>query len=202
MYTHIQDLRRQIAEEAARLIYDEGYRDYKVAKNKAAQRFGGQQSHLQPTNEEIEDALHAHILLYEWDTQPAILRRHREIALEAMDFLKEFHPALIGAALEGTSGPLSAVTIQLRANAPEEVIMYLDDHQIPFQTQERRLNYGKKQDYYPLFRLYVDNVEVELLVIPDDPRFASAALSPITGKGMRRAEPHKVRELLAESPTK
>ena len=196
MHTPNQDLRRQIAEEAARLIYDEGYRDYKVAKTKAAQRFGQLQSYLQPTNEEIEAALHQHILLFEVDTQPAILRRHREIALEAMDFLKEFHPVLIGAALEGTSGPLSAVTLQLRANAPEEVMMHLDDHQIPFQTQERRLNYGKKQDYYPLFRLYVDSVEVELLVIPDDPRFASAALSPITGRGMRRAEPHKVRELL------
>ncbi|WP_020559970.1 hypothetical protein [Thiofilum flexile] len=198
MYTPTQDLRRQIAEEAARLIYDEGYRDYRIAKTKAAQRFGQQQSYLQPTNEEVEQALQDHIRLFESETQPAILRHHREIALEAMDFLQAFHPVLVGAALEGTSGPLSAVTLQLRANAPEEVMMHLDDHQIPFQTQERRLNYGKRQDYYPLFRLYVDNIEVELLVIPDDPRFANAALSPITGKGIRRAEPQKVRELLAE----
>ena len=192
------ELRHLVADEAARLIYEEGMRDYRLAKLRAAENLGVRlQGSAQPTNEEVEEAIHQRIQLFDADTQPALLRHHREVALEAMDFLQAYHPYLTGAALEGTSSPYSAVTLYLPADSVEEVMFFLEDQHIPFQTHERRTRLGsKKQDYFPLLRFYVDDVEVELMVFPHDDRFAGAPISPITGKAMKRADRKKVGVLL------
>ncbi|MGB3918887.1 hypothetical protein J9253_09415 [Thiothrix litoralis] len=192
------ELRHLVADEAARLLYEDGMRDYRLAKLRAAENLGVRlQGSAQPTNEEVEAAIHQRIQLFDADTQPVLLRHHREVALEAMDFLQAYHPYLTGAALEGTSSPHSAVTLYLGADSVEEVMFFLEDQHIPFQTHERRTRLGsKKQDYFPLLRFYVDDVEVELMVFPQDDRFAGAPISPITGKAMRRADRKKVAALL------
>jgi len=193
-----EELRYQVAEEAARLIYEEGMRDYRLAKLRAADNLGVRmQGSAQPTNEEVEDAIHQRIQLFDAETQPLLLRQHREVALEAMDFLQAYNPYLTGAALEGTSSAYSAVTLYLAADSVEEVMFFLEDQHIPFQTHERLTRLGsKKQEYFPLLRFFVDEVEVELMVFPHDDRFASAPISPITGKAMKRADRKKVAALL------
>lgn len=195
------DVRTQVAEEAARLIYDEGMRDYRLAKLRAAEQLGvGTQSAAQPGNEEVEAAIHRHIRLFDAIDQPRRLRQHREVALEAMVFLQAYRPYLTGAALEGTSSAHSAVTLTLTASGVEEVMLFLEEHHIPFQLHERKMRVGsRKADYFPLLRFYVDGVEVELMVFPDDGRFAAAPVSPVTGKALRRADYRKVAALLAEA---
>ncbi|MBJ6609323.1 MAG: hypothetical protein JG718_03110 [Candidatus Thiothrix moscowensis] len=196
-----EELRHLVAEEAARLIYEEGMRDYRLAKLRAAEQLGASlQAASQPSNEEVEAAIHNRIQLFDAATQPALLRQHRLVALEAMDFLSQYNPYLTGAALEGTSSPHSAVTLFLSADSAEEVMFYLEDQHIPFQTHERRARFGsRKPEYYPLLRFYVDDVEVELMIFPHDDRFASAPISPITGKATRRAERKKVITLLDQA---
>lgn len=195
------ELRSLVAEEAARLIYEEGYRDYRIAKLRAAEHFGvGNLKTAQPTNEEIEAAIHARIQLFDADTQPQILRHHRQVAQEAMHFLKAFNPYLVGSALEGTSSTHSAVTLLLTAETAEDVIFFLSDQYIPFQTQERNLRFGnRKAEYFPLLRFYVDEVEVELMIVPYEDRFSSGPISPITGKTMKRADYQKVSVLLNQT---
>lgn len=196
-----KSLRQLVADEAARLIYEEGYRDHKVAKHKAAQRMGAstQRKH-QPSNDEVEQALHEYIRLTDTEEQREILRQHREIALEALEFLEPFQPYLTGAALEGTAGPYSAVTVHLSANRAEDVIFYLEEAHIPFQVHERKLRSGKKEEYYPLLRFYVDEIEVELMIFPDDGHQMHAALSAATGKSVQRADYKKLKRLMAEQP--
>jgi len=93
-----EETRHLVAEEAARLIYEEGMRDYRLAKLRAAEQLGvSAHGSSQPTNEEIEAAIHQRIQLFDADTQPALLRQHREVALEAMDFLQAYNPYLTGA---------------------------------------------------------------------------------------------------------
>ena len=196
-----KDTRQLVADEAARLIYDEGYRDYRLAKQKAAARLGATtQSKNQPSNEEIDTALHEYIKLFAADEQWPILRHHREIALEAMHFLRDFAPRLTGAALEGTSGPLSAITLFLSANCAEDVIVFLEEQQIPYQTHERKMRFGQQQEYFPLLRFYADDIEIELLVFPDEGRNV-APISPITGKPAKRADIDKVKALLTAMGT-
>ena len=201
MRNTMDELRTLIAEEAARLIYEEGYRDYRIAKLRAAEQFGvGAQIASQPTNDEIETAIHQRIRLFDAESQPRLLRQHREVALEAMDFLRNYHPYLTGAALEGTTSEHSAVTLHLAAESAEDVIFYLEDQRIPFQTFERKVRFGsKKPEYFPLLRFYVDDVEVELMIFPDDDRFAGSPISPITGKATKRADRKKLAGLLAQS---
>lgn len=192
------EVRQRVAEEAARLIYEEGMRDYRLAKLRAAEQLGVTlQGKAQPSNEEVESAIHERIRLFDATTQPLLLRRHREVALEAMEFLQAYQPYLTGAALEGTSSRHSAVTLLLAADSVEEVMFFLEDQRIPFQVHERRTRLGnKRQEYFPLLRFYVDDIEVELMVLPQGERFAQAPLSPITGKAMRRADRKKVLQLL------
>ena len=194
------ELRALVAEEAARLIYEEGFRDYRIAKLRAADQLGlGAQSIAQPTNEEIEAAIHQRIRLFDAETQPKLLQQHREVALEAMDFLQAYNPYLTGAALDGTASPHSAITLHLAAESAEEVMFFLEDQQIPFQTFDRKVRFGsKKPEYFPLLRFYVDEVEVELMIFPYDDRFAGAPISPVTGKALKRADRKKVAALLAD----
>jgi hypothetical protein len=195
-----EELRTLVAEEAARLIYEEGFRDYRLAKLRAAEQMGiGAQSTAQPTNEEIEAAIHRRICLFDSETHPKLLGQHRQVALEAMDFLHEYRPYLTGAALEGISSQHSAVTLNLSASSVEEVMFFLQDQHIPFQTHERKMKIGGKKaaEYFPLLRFYVDEVEVELMVFPDDDRFAGAPINPATGKAVKRADRKKVAALVA-----
>lgn len=196
-----KNLRQLVADETARLLYEEGYRDYRVAKQKAAQRLGADnQAKNQPSNEEIAQALQDYVQFLDPVEHQANLKLHREIALEAMEFLQPFQPYLTGSALEGTSGPLSAVTLHLSANRAEDVIFHLEEQNIPFQIQERKVKAGKKQDYFPLLRLYVDNVEVELMIFPDDGHASISALNSMTGKALKRADAKRLQEILAAMP--
>ncbi len=197
-------LRQRVADEAARLIYEEGFRDYRLAKQKAAQRMGASsQSKQQPGNEEVLAALHEYIRLLDVDDEHrTLLRHHREIAVEALGFLQDFQPYLTGSALEGVSGPHSAVTLHLSANRAEDVIFFMEEQNIPFQVHERKIRSGKKQAYFPLLRFYADDVEVELMIFPDDGRSSHAALDPLTGKGIRRADLKKVQALLQDTDKK
>ncbi|MBU0654771.1 MAG: hypothetical protein KJ914_06500 [Gammaproteobacteria bacterium] len=203
MRNTVEELRNLVAEEAARLIYEEGMRDYRLAKLRAAEQLGANlQGISQPSNEEVEAAIHNRIRLFDSSSQPTLLKQHRQVALEAMDFLQDYHPYLTGAALEGTSSSHSPVTLFLSAESPEDVIFFLEDQRIPFQTHERRTRFGsRKAEYHPLLRFYVDDVEVELMIFPYDARFAGAPISPITGKAAKRADRKKVASLLENDRT-
>ena len=89
--------RQVLAQEAARIIVDHGVRDYRVAKQKAAERLGiGSRGSL-PGNAEIEAAVADHLQIFGGESHgdvgdgvmgvgPAILHRQRPKAqpLEAV----------------------------------------------------------------------------------------------------------------------
>ena len=52
-----ENLRRALAQEAARIMSEHGIRDFLTAKRKAAERFGVTDGSVLPKNTEIEDAL-------------------------------------------------------------------------------------------------------------------------------------------------
>lgn len=109
----------EIAAAAARLIVDEGM-EYDQAKRRAT-RDAGARAEL-PDNATVEAAVREHIAIFCADTQPAELRALREVALQWMERLSEFHPHLAGAAWRGTATRLSALRLELYADdgkAPE-----------------------------------------------------------------------------------
>ena len=181
------EARRRIAVEAARLIADEGLRDYHEAKRKAASRLGAFDEAALPRNSEIEDALREHQRLFQSGSQPAQLRRLRGAAIEAMRFLARFEPRLVGAVLEGTADAHSAVHLHLFCDDAREVIAFLADRRIPFEedTKTLRLDGANERDL-PALRLDADGVAVELVLFDVD-GLRQAPLDRVSAKPMRRA---------------
>ena len=188
-------IRARIAEEAARLMAENGIEDFHLAKQKAAARFGAVDD--LPRNVEIEAALMAYRRIFQGDAQPRQLRRLRRAALDAMDFFEAFQPRLAGSVLRGSAGEHSDVNLHLFADAPEEVEIHLMDHGIPFETQDRRMREDKgTYREYPGYRFAADGAAMDLTVFPRE-GLRKVPLSPVDGKPMARADSGRVRALLA-----
>jgi AcrR family transcriptional regulator len=135
-----QRVREEIAMAAARLIAEEGL-DYSSAKRKAARQIVGQSriaGEWLPDNDQIEEEIREYQSLFQSDTQPAVLRRLREIALDWMKRLAPFNPYLTGAVLNGTAGEYSDIHLQVFCDNPKEVAIYLLNANVQYDVSETR----------------------------------------------------------------
>lgn len=191
------DLRRSLAVEAARLIAEEGIRDYLKAKRKAALRFGvSERDGGFPTNREIEEAVGEYQRLFQSETQPRKLRELREAARQAMLLFREFEPRLVGPVLAGNAGEHAVVQLHLFADAPERVVLHMIDREIPFETSEKRFKYTNGQfEEVPSYRFVAGDVPIEAAVFSGVGVRQSPA-SPVDGKPMQRANLAEVEGLL------
>jgi len=178
---------------------EEGVRDFQSAKRKAATRLAFDDARDLPTNEEIEQALQRHLQLFHGDALANDVRRLRRLALEAMQFLADFQPRLVGPVLSGTVAPEAEIQLHVRADTPETVDGFLRDRGIPFRMTERRLRFGgDRQQMVPSYRFTADGVNIELYVFrPQDAR--ETPLSPVDGRPMQRASARDVEALLQDS---
>ena len=96
-------LRQAVAEEAARIMREQGVDDFLLAKRKAAERLGVMDASILPRNTEIEAAMVAHQRLFGADRHEAELAVLRRAALEAMRLMSDFEPRLVGPVLTGTA---------------------------------------------------------------------------------------------------
>ena len=191
-------MRQRIAQEAARVMVEEGVRDYYAAKRKAAAHLGARETQNMPRNVEIEEALQQYQRLFQSDSQPEYLRSLRLAAREAMQFLARFEPRLVGAVLSGSAGQYSDVDLHLFADTPEEVALFLMQSDIPFENAERRLKIGRNEyRNFPGFRLVAGEHVLELTVFPLD-GLREAPRSSLDGKPMRRATLATLDALLEE----
>jgi hypothetical protein len=193
--TRSSEQRRRIAVEAARLISEGGLRDYRQAKQKAAQRLGIFDDASLPKNGEIEDALREHQRLFRAD-QPETLRRLRQAAREAMKFFAAFEPRLVGPVLEGTADEHSAVCLHLHEDGADRVAMFLQEQGIPYEERTRRLRLERDTTAdVPVFVFSAGGSAIDLTVLPYD-RLRQAPLDRIDEKPMRRANRMTLEELL------
>jgi len=196
--TRDQRLRTRIAQEAARILLEEGVEDYQLAKRKAADRLHAGDGRLLPRNSEIERAVLDHQRLFFTDGYDGIVSALRVAALDAMLLLRRFKPRLTGSVLKGTAGRHSDIDLHLFADSVEEVLFLLMDRKVPYRSAERRLRYGDDVRYYPALRFAVDHREVEAVVLPTA-AIKQTPLSPIDGKPMQRASIEHVKRLLGAS---
>lgn len=192
-------LRLRVAQEAARLMLETGIRDFAQAKRKASARLGLATGHPLPSNREIEEALAGYQRLFRSESQPRRLRELRETASRAMELLGAFLPRLVGPVLAGTADEHSPVHIHLFADTPEEVGIFLMEHRIPYELDERVVRPSPGQTKrFPLFRFLAGQDVVELTVFPVA-GLRQAPLSPVDGRPMERADIKTVRSLLSET---
>jgi hypothetical protein len=188
--------RQVVAQEAARLIIDHGIRDYRVAKQKAAERLGGVGRGSLPGNTEIEAAVSDHLQIFDGDSHDDRLRLMRTAALSAMELLNVFSPRLVGPVLAGTADENSAVNLHIFADSPEVVAMEIGGMGIQFRPYERRLKTRRGQvEMFAGFEFNYQNEMIQATVFPID-GIRQAPMSPIDSKPMKRADKNAVQELL------
>lgn len=189
-------LRQALAQEAARLMAEQGIDDFLLAKRKAAERLGATDASVLPRNTEIEAALAQHHRLFTGDDHTSALAGLRRTALRAMRLFRDFEPRLVGPVLSGTASSHSEINLHVFSETPEAVALGLLEHDIPHQPVERRLRYEPGRVVaYPGFRFVAGNQPIEVVVFPVD-GIRQAPCSPVDGRPMRRADMGEVMELL------
>lgn len=158
-------MRRNIACLAARLMAEDGISDYGLAKRKAARQLGAAESEALPTNGEIEDELRSYQTLYQGEEQKDRLLELRRTALKAMAYLEQFRPYLTGPVLDGTAGRFAGITLEIFADDPKEVEIFL---------LNRGLEYQHDASYRPnstegpeaILQLDLDDTAISLSLYP------------------------------------
>jgi hypothetical protein len=169
--------RLMLAQEAARIVVEQGVRDYRAAKVKAAERLGMTTRGSLPRNAEVEMAITEHLQLFGGGSHASYLDEMRRSALAAMELLDTFTPRLVGPVLSGTA-----------------------DENLPYRSYQRRLrihrNRGATPNTFAGYRFENGFAVVEATVFPVD-GIRQAPISPIDGKPMKRANRKTVRALIS-----
>lgn len=197
-HDRVQRNRLRIAQEAARLMSEHGIRDFHHAKIKASERLGVLDAQSLPRNHEIEHALREHQRIFQASSQPERVQRCREAAVEAMRFLKAYEPRLVGAVLEGTADAHSAVCLHLFCDEADDVLRFMREHGVPFESQTRRLRLTRTETAdYPVLLFAADGLSFDLTILPLD-SLRQPPLDRVDERPMRRANALAVEQLLHE----
>ena len=194
-----ENLRRAIAQEAARVMAEHGIQDFRAAKRKAAERFGVAEEGSLPSNAEVEASLLEYQRLFAADTHGVTLRAQRSVALRAMRSLEIFTPRLVGPVLTGTATAHNDVQLHLFADRPESVALNLLDRGVGHDVGEHRLRIDAERfQVFPSVQFEIDEQTIDATVFPVD-GIRQAPISPVDGRPMRRADASELEELLAGS---
>jgi hypothetical protein len=135
-----QRVREEIAMAAARMIAEDGL-DYATAKRKAARQVVGEtriEGTWLPDNDQIEEEIREYQTLFQGESQPVVLRRLREVALDWMKRLEAFNPFVTGAVLNGTAGAHSDIHLQIFCDNPKDVAIWLLNANVQYDVSETR----------------------------------------------------------------
>jgi hypothetical protein len=191
-------LRRQIAFEAARLMYHRQESEYYRAKLKAARRIcqGWVKPADLPSNAEIRDEIQGFARLYEGEQRTANLRDMRLEALRMMRLLQRFHPRLIGSVLTGHVRQGSDIDLHVFSDSLEAVTFVLDAEGFVYDIEKKRVRkHGDERifthvhvrDRFP-FELTIYATELERYVFK----------SSVTGKAIERASIAELEQFLQQ----
>ena len=148
------DLKQRVAREAATLLYFGAEKEYKQAKEKAAQTFG---VHFLPSNLEVALELDRIAEENEGEKRGERLVQMRREALEIMRLLGGFCPVLIGSVWRGTIKQGSDIDIAVYTDDPEEILKILKATGINVQkTMWTKVN--KRGTTLESFHIYAETV--------------------------------------------
>lgn len=185
--------RRTICEEAARVMVDHGVTDYQAAKRKAVQRLGLSPRRTDlPSNREIGDAMRVRLRLFDGEGSDNRYRKRLERAAELMGLLEAFRPRMVGPLLDGIATEHGTVELHLFSDAPEDVMLQLDDLGLSHVPFDKRVRFpGDRYEQTPGFAFEWRNSLFEALVFKCQ-RIRQAPLCPVEGRPMRRASADRV----------
>lgn len=190
-------LRRAIAFEAARLMYERIESEYYTAKRKAAQRVcrGSVKPTDLPSNAEIRDLIQVFARTQEGEQRTANLKDMRLHALRLMRLLCRFRPRLIGSVMTGHVRKGSDIDLHLFSDHVEPVTSVLDEEGLPYDVERKQIEKHGESRVFTHVHVY-DTFNFELTVYPED-KAHYVFKSSITGKAIERASTRELEELIA-----
>ena len=193
-------VRQQVADEAARLIMDQGIKDYRLAKSKAAERLGVEDRGALPSNAEIEAQLNERLRVFNAAEHSSRVERFRRLALETMALFDRFSPRAAGAVVSGALSETAALELHLFADAAEEVALALEERKIPYDQGARKFRIqGRTAREFPAFHFVADDVPVDLVTFPID-GVRQAPICPVNRRPMKRLSYEKLKALVKRQP--
>jgi hypothetical protein len=190
-------LRRQIAWEAARLMFERQESEYFRAKLKAARRIcrGNVKPADLPANAEIRDEILGLARMFDADnSREQTLREMRVAALHMMELLADWRPRLIGSVLTGHIRTGSDIDLHVFADSLAGITGVLDFHHFRYDVERKEVVRGGETQIFRHIHVQ-DNFPYELTVYPTS-RIGFVFRSSITGKPIERAGIAELRKLL------
>ncbi len=197
-------IRQMIAQQAARLMAEDGINDFAYAKKKAGKQLGVSEASVLPTNAEIEEEIRLYHEIYNADEQPLELEKLRKAALITMQLFERFNPHLTGSVLDGTAGKFAQTNIHLFADSAKEVEMFLLNMQIPFESSEKSYRLSDKpskdkkdkvRKTVPVFTLETE-LGVQKLSVFDVDDLRIATKRTVDGSNAERADINDLQALI------
>lgn len=190
-------LRRQIACDAARLMYQRQESEYYQAKMKAARRLT--RSRVKPadlpSNGEIRDQIQLLARLMEGDRRTDRLLEMRLAALRVMRLLAAYRPRLIGSVMTGHVRQGSDIDIHVFADSLAGVTGALDSVGLVYDVERKRVKKHGEERVFTHVHVQ-DEFPLELTI------YASSLCSyvfksSVTGKAIERASIAELEQFLA-----
>src|SRR6516164_8458131 len=189
-------LRRAIALEAARLMYERVESEYFTAKRKAAKRLcrGSPKPEDLPSNAEIRDQIQLFARIHEGQNRRQHLRAMRLEALRLMRLLRQFRPRLIGSVMTGHVRKGSDIDIHVFTDSAGLVSDLLEKEGYQFDVERKQIVKHNEARVFTHVHVY-DRFNFELTVYAED-KAHYVFKSSITGKAIERASIRELEEFL------
>lgn len=189
-------LRRQIAYQAARLMYDRQESEYYQAKIKAARTVCKERVKPKdlPSNAEIRNEVLLMAKMMEGSVERDRLRNMRVEAIRVMRILDRFKTYLIGSVLTGHIRTGSDIDIHVFADNIQQITSALDYHRLRYTTQQKRVVKNNERQLYRHIHIQ-DRFEIELTVYPLS-KTSYNFKSSITGKAIKKASRQQLESLM------
>ena len=152
------DLKYRVAREAATLLYFGAEKEYKQAKEKAAETLG---THFLPSNLEVALQLEKIAEENEGSKRKERLIEMRKEALKIMKLLDAYCPVLIGSVWRGTIKQGSDIDIAVYADDPEVIVKVLKAEDVKvLKTAWTTVN--KRGATLESFHIYAGNLRLNM----------------------------------------
>lgn len=193
-----ENLRRQVAREAAVLLYTEQEKEYKQAKKRAAELLGVR---VLPSNREVAEELDRLAEEVEGPQRRRRLVEMRKDALKIMRAMKDFRPLLVGSVWRGTVHHRSDIDIVVFHPNPNEVAARIRGEgfevlRAEWQSTEKR---GERKESFHVHVATASGNEAEI-VVKDPHESGRPETCEIFGDEVRGLSTAELARVLRENP--
>lgn len=152
---------RAWVEYAARLMHEQAIDDANDALRRAARALGQSCSRM-PPSEDVRAALQRRLNLFKPDNA-SVLSAMRRAALDAMEFLAEFKPRVLGSVVEGAAQSQDRIRLLCECETPDVLAHRLIELRIPARQRQHHAGSG---EMLQSFEFKAGAFDFELLALP------------------------------------